>query len=201
VLVDSTSAGERAWRRWAREYRLVPARVVDGVHGRRSRETVALFVRAEQQPAALERIEQIEVDGAAGTRPIPGARELLDSLPGNWAVVTSASPALARARLAAAGLAVPPVVVTGDDVRVGKPAPEGYLVAAARLGLDIAECTVFEDSGAGVAAGLAAGAGHVIGVGARALTTEASLVIEDLTATRWQDDHLEIAEAGLLRGR
>ena len=49
------------------------------------------------------------------------------------------------------------VVVTGSDVAEPKPAPEGYLKAAAALGVDAARCVVFEDSAFGVRAALAAG--------------------------------------------
>ena len=64
---------------------------------------------------------------------------------------------LARARLAAAGLGVPAVLVTADKVANGKPAPDAYLLAAERLGVDPAACLVLEDAPRGVAAGRAAG--------------------------------------------
>jgi sugar-phosphatase len=58
-------------------------------------------------------------------------------------------------------------MVTAEEVKRGKPDPEGFLLAAQRLGVHIEECLVFEDSTAGVAAAKAAGArvaivgGHV----------------------------------------
>jgi HAD superfamily hydrolase (TIGR01509 family) len=55
------------------------------------------------------------------------------------------------------------VVVTGDEVRNGKPDPEAYLVAAKRLGVDIRQCVAFEDSVAGVASAVASGA-RTVGV-------------------------------------
>ncbi len=64
---------------------------------------------------------------------------------------------LARARLAAAGLPEPGVLVTADQVARGKPAPDPYLLAAERLGVDPADCLVLEDAPAGIAAGRAAG--------------------------------------------
>jgi len=73
-------------------------------------------------------------------------------------VVTSASVPLARARLRAAGVTPPAVMVTAEDVEHGKPDPAGYLRAAATLGFDIADCLVFEDVEAGIQAGEAAGA-------------------------------------------
>ncbi len=73
------------------------------------------------------------------------------------AVVTSCDHALAVVRMGGAGLTVPEILVTSDMVRAGKPAPDAYLLAAARLGADPAECVVLEDAPAGVEAGRAAG--------------------------------------------
>ena len=61
-------------------------------------------------------------------------------------------------RLEAAGLTPPEVMITADDVTRGKPDPEGYAMAARRLGVDPQRCLVIEDAPAGIAAGLAAGA-------------------------------------------
>ncbi|WNV88918.1 HAD-IA family hydrolase [Umezawaea sp. Da 62-37] len=93
-------------------------------------------------------VEGPGVAGAGGVKSAPGALELLVSLPDNWAVVTSGSSALLRARMDEAGLPVPPVVVAGGDVERGKPAPDGYLEAARRLGIAVTECVVV-DGGVG----------------------------------------------------
>jgi mannitol-1-/sugar-/sorbitol-6-phosphatase len=199
VLVDSTASGEAAWTEWARRYGLDPAQVLDGVHGRRSQDTVRLFLPAARADDALRVIEAIETESAKDTESMPGAAQLLTQLPANWAVVTSASPALANARLQAAGLPTPPVLITGNDVANGKPAPDGYLEAARRVGVPVSECVVFEDSDNGVRAGRAAGAAHVIGVGEHALRTAAGIVVTDLTGVRWQNDSLDILTASLLR--
>jgi sugar-phosphatase len=53
---------------------------------------------------------------------------------------------------------VPDVLVAAEDVSRGKPAPDGYIIAAERLGVDAKSCVVIEDTPAGVAAGRAAGA-------------------------------------------
>ena len=85
----------------------------------------------------------------------PGAAELLgelDRLGLPWAVVTSADPTLARVRLAAARI-TPALLITSEDVRAGKPDPEGYLQAAGLLGADPGRCLVVEDAEAGVRAG------------------------------------------------
>ncbi|RIJ10294.1 HAD family hydrolase, partial [Clavibacter michiganensis subsp. insidiosus] len=64
---------------------------------------------------------------------------------------------LARARLTGAGVRVPDLLVTAEDVANGKPHPDGYLLAAERLGVDPADAIVYEDAEAGIQAGLAAG--------------------------------------------
>ncbi|MFF1448156.1 HAD-IA family hydrolase [Streptomyces sp. NPDC058274] len=200
VLVDSDHGVGLAWGQWARARGLSPRDVTAMVHGRRSADTVALLVADPgERPAALAEIDRLEVEAAATTTALPGALALLESLPQErWAVVTSGVTVLARARLAAAGLPSPPVLVTADDVRHGKPAPDGYRAAAGHLGLDPAETVVFEDSTAGAEAGTAAGA-TVIGVGQRALATDASVVVRDLRGLVWRDGVLDFAEAQLLR--
>ncbi len=76
---------------------------------------------------------------------------------GSHALVTSAGRELARARLTGAGVRVPDLLVTAEDVANGKPHPDGYLLAASRLGVDPADAIVYEDAEAGIQAGLAAG--------------------------------------------
>jgi len=62
----------------------------------------------------------------------------VNALPGDaWAVVTSGSAELATVRLRRAGLPVPAILVTADDVLHGKPSPDPYLLGAARLGVPV----------------------------------------------------------------
>ena len=84
------------------------------------------------------------------------------------AIVTSGPTRLAEARLRAAGLPRPEVLVSADSVSRGKPDPEPYLLAAQRLGVAPSRCTVFEDAPAGVRAG------HAAGMRVVALTTTVS---------------------------
>ncbi|MFD6286158.1 HAD-IA family hydrolase [Streptomyces sp. NPDC060205] len=200
VLVDSDLGVDQAWSRWARARGLSAEKVTAMVHGRRSADTVALLVADPgERPAALAEIDRLEIEAAATTTALPGALDLLTSLPrGSWAVVTSGVTALARARLAAAGLPLPPVLITADDVTNGKPAPDGYLAAAARLGVDPARTVVLEDAVAGAKAGETAGA-YVIGVGPRGLDTGAQVVVRDLRGLTWHDGVLDLGAADLLR--
>ncbi len=160
TLVDSDGAVERSWHAWGREFGVAvePA----ALHGRPSEASVrALRPDLDGAAAAAAAARQLELqyDDLSDVAATPGARELLALLDGRlpWAVVTSADRRLAAARLGAAGL-VAPVLVTVEDVRRGKPDPEGYLVAAGRLGVAPQRCLVVEDAPAGVAAGRAAGA-------------------------------------------
>jgi HAD superfamily hydrolase (TIGR01509 family) len=164
VLVDSWTAIERTWTRFAHRHGLDPDVVVAASHGVPTIDViraVAPHLDAHAEATVIEREQIEEVDGL---RALPGARELIASLPaGRFAVVTSASRALAESRLRAAGLPVPDVLVSSEDVENGKPDPAGYLRAACLLGVDPAHSVVLEDAPAGVDAGVAAGM-TVIGV-------------------------------------
>lgn len=158
VLVDSTPAVERVWRKWAQARDLDPEYILQMAHGRRSVETIRVV--APQLVAEKENllVEQMEIEDKEGVRVIPGAGELLRSLPPDrFTIVTSATMALARARLEYAGLRVPDRMVTSDDVVNGKPHPEPYLKGAELLGFSPADCLVFEDTPAGVEAAKEAG--------------------------------------------
>ncbi len=91
----------------------------------------------------------------------PGAAEILTELRDlgiPMALVTASYDSLAARFVDVAPPNVFGAVVTGEQVRRGKPHPEPYLMAADRLGVDIADCIVFEDSRPGVASALASGA-------------------------------------------
>jgi mannitol-1-/sugar-/sorbitol-6-phosphatase len=104
------------------------------------------------------RLDELEAAKRGGVVPLPGAADLVRSIPpGRWAVVTSGSLEVATHRLGVAGVPSPEVLVTARDVRLGKPHPDGYLAAAGRLGLAPLDCVVVEDAPAGVAAGKSVG--------------------------------------------
>jgi sugar-phosphatase len=158
VLVNSGNAVERVWRKWAVEHDLDPEYVIEHAHGRRSAET--LRVVAPELEAGQEnlKVEQMEIEDKEGIIAVPGATELLRSLPPErFTIVTSATPALALARLQHVGIPVPGRFITADDVANGKPSPEPYLKGAALLGFAASDCLVFEDTPAGIRAAKAAG--------------------------------------------
>ena len=186
VLVDSDASVIRAWTAWAVERGLDPVHALSLVHGRPAGETVAMLVSAPDVAAAVAEIHLRELQDASTIRAIPGAAALLAELSaGRWAVVTSATTALARARLAAAGLPEPSVLVTADDVHRGKPDPEGYATALRLLGVPPDRAIVLEDTATGIAAARAAGVEMVVGVGPRALDSGATVMVDDLRALSW----------------
>jgi sugar-phosphatase len=158
VLADSTASVERHWRAWAARHGLDGDALLAVVHGRRAVDTireVTPWLDADRELAALVAAEAGDTRGVTAA---PGAAALLARLPaGGWAVVTSGVRSVALARLRACGLPEPPLLVAADEIARGKPDPEGYLAAAARLGRAPAECVVLEDAPAGVAAARAAG--------------------------------------------
>lgn len=164
TLLTSHAAVERAWRAWAARNRLAEEAVMAFMHGRRAVETIRHFAPPGTDIAAEARwLDDVEMRDVDGITAMPGARELLHALPPQcWAIVTSANRPLALRRIAAAGLPVPPLLVSADDVALGKPHPEGFRLAMARLGQGSGRCLVFEDAPAGVQAGLAAGADVVM---------------------------------------
>lgn len=163
TLVDSDAAVERAWRTWAAEYGVDASAALAIAPGRPAEQTAgALLPGADRDTMAAAAARQLalQYDDLADVTAAPGAAQLLAvlarlGLP--WAVVTSADRRLAAARLSAAGIC-PPLLITAEDVRAGKPDPAGYLLAAVRLGADPCRCVVVEDSEAGIEAGRAAGA-------------------------------------------
>jgi sugar-phosphatase len=180
VLVDSHAQTERAWRQLAAEFGLHAPTVLAELAGVRAVDTLGRHLEGGRLAAAVDRLEDLEVELAHLTRPVPGAAELLGRLPaGHWTVVTSATRRLATARWRGAGLPIPPVTVTAEDVVRGKPDPEPFLTGARRLGVDPTRCVVFEDSPSGGAAARAAGA-VVVAVGPQRWPEEPPVRIADL---------------------
>ncbi len=184
TLVDSTAVVERLWLAWAEPHGIDPETVLRTVHGRQGHQSMAIMLPERDHAINLHENDIMlanEAGDVDGVIEIPGARALLDALrPFPHAIVTSANVALMTARMRAAGLSVPERKVTAEDVSASKPDPEGFLRAAELLGIDPADCIVFEDSGAGIQAGLAAGM-RVIGVGKHAAAHHPAVLVTDLS--------------------
>jgi len=156
TLIDSTPAVERSWTRWAAEQGIDPYRLL-GFHGVPAAAIVSTLLDETAVPAALARITEIETSDVDGVIPLPGTLDALVALGDRAAIATSCTRDLAAVRIAAAQLPELAVVVTADDIVHGKPAPDPYLLAAERLGVDPGDCLVVEDAPAGLASAAAAG--------------------------------------------
>ncbi|PKR55163.1 HAD-IA family hydrolase [Thalassospira marina] len=160
TIVNSIEIAENAWGDWARRHGLNVAEVTHAMHGVRAAETIARFAPPgtdiDQEVDLLTEAEFQTIDKI---RQIGDAARFLSSLPRDrWAIVTSAPHRLASQRITAAGLPMPDILITAEDVTAGKPAPDCFLAAAKRLGFDASDCLVWEDAPAGITAGKAAGA-------------------------------------------
>jgi sugar-phosphatase len=159
VLVYSNPSVERTWAKWAARHGLDLDAVLTAAHGRRTVETVGLLTPHLDAAAEADWVERTESGDPEGVVAIPGARDLIRALPRHaFAVVTSATRRLAQARFQQVGIDTPAHLVTADDIARGKPDPEPYLAGAALLGVEASGCVVVEDSPAGIASGVAAGA-------------------------------------------
>ncbi|WP_037669670.1 HAD-IA family hydrolase [Streptomyces griseus] len=187
TLVNSDAVVERIWRRWADRHGLNGDEIMRVVHGRQGHASMALLLPdrpAEQNHADNARMLAEETADMDGVVAVPGAQHFLSCLQGvAHALVTSADAALSTARMAAVGLPLPEVRVTAESVGASKPDPEGFLKAAAELGVAPEDCVVFEDSQAGIAAGRAAGM-RVVGVGDRAASYDPDAWVRDLRDVR-----------------
>jgi sugar-phosphatase len=159
TLVDSSAAVIRAWTQWSSDHGLDINKVLSIAHGRQPIDTMRLVAPALATQANADKILRREVEDLEGVVEVPGASELLRSLPsGSWAVVTSARRELALARIRAAKLPEPEHLISAEDVKKGKPDPEPYEAGARLLKVRADYCVAFEDAPAGIQSALSAGA-------------------------------------------
>ena len=203
TLLNSIAAAERVWSIWAERHGLDVAAFLKTIHGARAIDTIRRQALPGVDPEAeAQWITEAELNDVEGVVAIPGAVAFLNSLPGDqWALVTSAPRELALRRLQAAGIAPPAVLVTAEDVAVGKPDPACYVLGAQRLGVAVQDCLVFEDATVGIRAGEAAGADVMVVTAThlKPMLTEHPLVdgYERLRAQRAADGGLSLHnEAG-----
>ncbi|WP_052852169.1 HAD-IA family hydrolase [Streptomyces avicenniae] len=187
TLVDSEAVVRRVWGAWAAEHGVDAEELFAVVHGRQAWATMAVVLPdrpVEQNLADGRLLLAQETADLAGVVPVPGAPEFMAAIRDvPHALVTSADLKLAKARMGATGLRLPDVLVTAESVSASKPDPEGFLKAAAELGVDPADCVVLEDAGAGIAAGRAAGM-RVLGVGRRAAEHRPTARVDTLERVR-----------------
>ncbi|AXJ05724.1 glycerol-3-phosphatase [Pseudomonas fluorescens] len=197
TVLNSIAAAERIWSAWAVRHGVNVETFLPTIHGVRAIDTITCLnlpgVDAEAQAAF---ITEAEIEDVEGIVEIPGAAVFLKSLPADrWAMVTSAPRDLALRRMAAAGIPEPAVMITAEDVTAGKPDPAGYRLAARRLGLEPADCLIFEDATVGIQAAEAAGAPLMI------ITTTHQHPLETAHATiaSYRDIALSVDSDGQLR--
>ncbi|WP_411754023.1 HAD-IA family hydrolase [Serratia sp. (in: enterobacteria)] len=159
TLVDSSTVVESTWQKFSEQHDLDYTAVIQYAHGRRTQETVFHFLGETETTQQIAReIEVYETGETTGIIAVPGAKELLSTIrPEHYAIVTSASRELCINRLQAAKLPIPEIIVSAENVVNGKPDPEGYLLGAQLLGLNIKNVLIFEDAPAGIQAALNSG--------------------------------------------
>jgi len=159
VLVDSTPAVLRVWARWAEKHELDFEQTARLGHGRPNIDTIRELLPNADHEAESREVERLEIEDVADVIPLPGALQLLRTLPlERWAIVTSCTRPLAEVRIRAAGLPQPKHLVTSNDSARGKPAPDPYAKGAELLNFAPKDCVVIEDAPAGIRSGKAAGA-------------------------------------------
>lgn len=181
TLVASQAALVTAFGTWAREFGIAPDQLT-GRTGWRTRDIVNAAVDEPRREQAMARIDELELTTVEGITAIPGAAAALAVLHEVAAVATSSRRQVAMARLTAAGLEPPRVLVSGEDVSRGKPAPDGFRLAAERLGADPRRCLVVEDAPAGIEAARRAGMSSLaLSTSTPAEELPADAVVEDLS--------------------
>ena len=158
TLVDSNGIVDRVMEAWCQQNGVSYSVIKDSNHGSRSVDTVAAVaphLDAVQAAADIEAGERAEL---VDLREIEGARSFISQVPqGRWGIATSSCLLTAKAKLRAASIPIPRVLVAADGVLEGKPHPEAYLKASMELGYRPEDCLVFEDSETGVRSALNAG--------------------------------------------
>ncbi|MBA1350314.1 HAD family hydrolase, partial [Rhizobium sp. WYCCWR 11146] len=134
TLLNSIAVVERVWSEWARRHGFEPEVFLKTIHGIRASDVIRGLGLPGVDPAhEADLLLAEEMEDVSGIIEIPGAVRFLSAIAeGRWAIVTSAPIELARRRMAAAGIPMPKVIVSGQEVKSGKPSPEGYLLGASR---------------------------------------------------------------------
>lgn len=166
-MVDTEPLARAAWERVVSPY---GATIGDDLYGqmlgRRTAESAQLVLDALRLPVALEELVRRKTDEFLGSLEggvpvMPGLWALLgriEALGVPWGVATSTPRPVAQIILSKLGVAGRyRALACGDEVARGKPAPDIFLLAAARVGASPAACLALEDSAAGCTAAAAAG--------------------------------------------
>lgn len=167
TLVDSMPAHHEAWKLALAEFGhpgIFPEEIFYSLGGVPTADIVAGLnerhgLRLDPEQVCLRK-EVLFESLSAGVPLIRGVADFARKIAGAHpvAVASGGTRLVIERTLRLAGLAdLFPVVVTAEDVRRGKPAPDCFLLAAGRMGVAPRDCLVFEDSGKGIEAARAAG--------------------------------------------
>jgi HAD superfamily hydrolase (TIGR01509 family) len=189
LMVDSEPHSIASWRAVLREWGVeLDAATLDRLLGLRLDETSRLLIERFSMTASPDELGRAKIDYqiahlAGAVRAMPGLESLLRAIDQRGlrkAIASSGKRRYLEAALLAVGLAGRfSVVVSGDEVARGKPAPDVFLEAARRLGCSPATCLVLEDAPNGLQAAKAAGMRAV------AIPNQQSRQL-DLSAADWQ---------------
>jgi beta-phosphoglucomutase family hydrolase len=174
VIIDSSAHHNEAWERLAaEEHRELPEGHFKTGFGRKNEVIIPEILKWTSDPGEVKHLglrkEELyrEVMAEAALEPLPGVWEFLQSLHAAGiprAVGSSGARQnidLALAKIGLAGLF--DAIITGEDVKIGKPNPEVFLKAAAAIHREPTRCVVFEDAQVGIQAAKAGGM-RVIGI-------------------------------------
>jgi len=172
VLVDSMPLHIESWRIYLKRLGKPRVELSERMHGRRNDEIVREWIGADLSDEAIvwhgaekERLFRDMMGPAIERHLVPGIANFLQAYQGvKKAVASNAERPNIDLILDSGGLRRHfLVVLDGQQVQRPKPFPDIYKKAAELLGVAMSECVIFEDSPAGVEAGLAAGA-RVVGL-------------------------------------
>ncbi|MEP6671902.1 MAG: HAD family phosphatase [Chthoniobacter sp.] len=200
VIIDSSSHHEESWERLAREIdRPLPEGHFQKSFGRKNEAIIPDILAWTTEPAEIRRLSlrkealYREVVAERGVEALPGVRTWLERLRAAGipcAIGSSTHRENIALSLGLIGLGeFFAAAVTSEDVKQGKPHPEVFLTAAARLGAEPTRCVVFEDAHVGIAAARAGGM-KVVGVATTHPAEE--LTAADIVVRRL--DELQVAQ-------
>lgn len=158
TLVNSTQSIELIWSDWAAKHKLEVTPILKEMHGTHGSLIINKYAPHLDLETEMRYLLEQELIMAKYCTEIPGAKKMLEALSTTpWGIVTMSSKAVALAKLTAANLPIPAVLVSADDISESKPSPIPYLKGALWLDVEATQCLVFEDAKAGVESALNAG--------------------------------------------
>ncbi|PVZ96670.1 hypothetical protein BB558_007410 [Smittium angustum] len=166
TLINTIKCVEKYWHIFSKEHGIDVKELLKFSHGVQTIDVLNKFLpdNIENNHILVTRVEDNIVQDVEGVEVVPGTKELLNSINNDsWGIVTSGTDALARKRLEQMNIPVPKHFFTANNTKRSKPNPDGYIACAQSIGVDPANCIVFEDAPAGIKAGLTAGC-TVIGI-------------------------------------